>query len=153
MKYFEDIEVGDKAFYKGPTVTKEAIFAFAREWDPQPHHLDIDAANASILDGLSASGWHSCCLLMQMITNNPANPIAFLGAPGIEESRWKRPVMAGDTLHASSKVVDKRPSKSKPFMGLVKRHFEMFNQKDELVLTMEGWTMIARWPDAGARGE
>lgn len=145
MKYFEDIAVGDTTDIPGPTVTKDDIFAFAREWDPQPHHLHEEAANKSILGGLSASGWHMSSLLMRMVFTNPnAEPVAFLGSPGVEEVRWKKPLLAGDTVRAVGTVVEARASQSKPFMGLVKRRFEMFNQRDELILTLETWGMIAR---------
>lgn len=154
MKYFEDIKVGDVDEIPGPTVTREDIFNFAKEWDPQPHHLDPAAGEASILGGLSASGWHNCAMLMRMVFTNPQSEgLAFLGSPGVEEVRWKKPVLEGDTLRATGEVTEARESRSKPFMGLVKRHFELFNQKDELLMTMDVVGMIAKRPtgtgDAG----
>jgi len=144
MRYFEDITVGETEEIIGPVISKEEVFDFARQYDPQPHHLDEDAAEKSILGGLSASGWHTCCALIRMIFKNSTEPSAFLGSPGVEEVRWKRPVRPGDQLNASSRVTEARVSNSKPFMGLVKRHYEVRNQSGDVVMTMDTWAMIAR---------
>ncbi len=153
MKHFEDFTVGDTEQIPGRMISKEEILAFAREYDPQPHHLDEDAAKASILGALSASGWHTCCTLMRMIFTNPSAPAAFLGSPGVEEVRWKKPVFPGDELSATGHVVEARTSKSKPFMGLVKKRYEVTNQNGTLVMTMEVWSMIARRATGNAGGE
>lgn len=152
MKYFEDIKVGDIDQIPGPTVTKEDIFAFAREWDPQPHHLDEDAAEKSILGGLATSGWHNCSLMMRMAFTNPnTERVAFLGSPGVEDVRWKSPLFAGDTVRATGEVLEVRESKSRPYMGLVRRLLTMINQDDRVIMTMEVVGMIAKRPTDGGR--
>ncbi len=152
MIYFEDISVGDAEDLPGRLISKEEIIGFAAKYDPQPHHLDEEAAKRSLLGGLSASGWHTCCALIRMIFDNPSREVAFLGSPGVEEARWKAPVRPGDRLRATSRVIEARASKSKPFMGLVKTRYEVFNQTDKLVMAMETWAMIARRPD-NAKGD
>jgi acyl dehydratase len=152
MRYFEDYKVGDTEDIPGWTVTKDEIISFASEYDPQPFHLDEDAGEASILGGLAASGWHICCALIRMIFENPAEPTAFLGSPGVEEVRWRQPMRPGDTIRATAQVLEARASKSKPVMGLVKKHYDVFNQDDVLIMTMETWAMIARRPDAQSEG-
>lgn len=148
MIYFEDISVGDKEELPGRLISKEEILDFAEQFDPQPHHLDEEAAKQSLLGGLSASGWHTCCALIRMTHESRSDEIAFAGSPGIEETRWKAPVRPGDTLRATSRVTEARASESKPAMGLIKRHYDVFNQDDKLVMTMDAWVMILRRPEA-----
>jgi len=152
MRYFEDFSIGDTEEIPGRTISKDEIISFASEYDPQPFHLDEDAGEASILGGLAASGWHICCALIRMIFENPAEPTAFLGSPGVDEVRWKKPMRPGDTIRATSCVLEARVSKSKPAMGLVKKRCEVFNQDDVLIMTMETWAMIARRPDTQTDG-
>ncbi len=154
MIYFEDISVGDTDELPGRHISKEEIIAFATEYDPQPHHIDEEAAKHMLLGELVASGWHTACCLIRMIFDGAREPRAFLGSPGVEELRWRRPVTPGDTLRATSKVIEARLSKSKPGMGLTKTRFEVFNQDDVMVMTMEVWGMMAcrdtASPKAGA---
>jgi len=150
MNYFEDISIGDSRELPGRHISKEEIIAFATEYDPQPHHIDEEAAKDMLLGELVASGWHTACCLIRMIFENPAEPSAFLGSPGVDEVRWRKPVKPGDTLRATSEVVEARLSKSKPGMGLTKTRFEVFNQNDVQVMTMETWAMIATRPEKAA---
>jgi len=150
MLFFEDYEVGKVEKLPSRRITKEEIIDFASKYDPQPHHLDEEAGRASMLGGLAASGWHTCCALIRMVFENPAEPSAFLGSPGVEEVRWRAPVFAGDVLTATSEIVELRASKSRPNMGLIKRHYDVTKQDGTLVMTLDVWGMIARRPSGGA---
>ncbi|MCF8470104.1 MAG: MaoC family dehydratase [Parvibaculum sp.] len=142
--YWEDFPPGETIEFGHKHVTKKEILEFASEFDPQPFHLDEDAAKASILGGLCASGWHSCAMMMRMMCDGYLLESASLGAPGVDEVRWKRPVYVDDILRLRRTCVESRASKSRPEMGLTKFHFEMMNQKDEIVMTSLGWAMYGR---------
>ena len=115
-------------------VSAEDIIAFAREFDPQPMHLDEEAGRASLLGGLSASGWHTSSIFMRMICDAFLIQSTAQGSPGIDELRWRRPVMAGDMLSGSSTVLSRRILKSRPWLGLVTFRHEVRNQHAEAVL-------------------
>jgi acyl dehydratase len=123
--------------------------AFAAEFDPQPMHLDEAAASASMLGGLAASGWHSCCLLMRMISDGFLLRSAFLGAPGVEEVRWLAPVRPGTALTARATVLEARPSRSRPTMGLVKFRFELVDPAGAPLMTLVVNPMLERRPANG----
>jgi acyl dehydratase len=144
--YWEDFPVGNVREFGGVTLTKEAVVAFAREFDPQPFHLDEEAARDSMFGGLVASGWHTCALAMRMMCDDYLLESSSLGSPGLESLKWLKPVFPGDTLRVRLRVVDARPSASKPGIGLVRSAWEILNQRDEVVTTMEGWNMFARRP-------
>ena len=113
----------------GPrTLTREEIMAFAAEFDPQPMHLDEEAAQRSMLGGLAASGWHSCCLLMRMISDGFLRQSSFMGAPGVEEVRWLAPVRAGEPSRVRATVLETRPSRSRPDLGFVNFRFELVDR-------------------------
>jgi acyl dehydratase len=131
--WFEDLPAGTELDLGKRHVTKEEIFAFAREFDPQPHHLDEDAANASILGGLSASGWHTCAMLMRMLVDGLAGRAASMGSPGIEEMKWLRPVRPGDELHLTGTVLSARRSSSRPEMGIVDIAWSLSNQREQVL--------------------
>lgn len=135
-------------------VTREAVLAFAGQFDPQPFHLDEAAAEASLFGRLAASGWHTCAMAMRMMCDEYLLDAASLGSPGLENLRWLKPVHPGDTLHMRMDVLEARPMNSKPTVGLVKSRWEVRNQHDEPVLTMEGWGMFRRRPglDAATAG-
>jgi acyl dehydratase len=142
--YFEDFPPGHVAEYGPRVVTREEIVAFAVEFDPQPMHLDEAAASAGMLGGLAASGWHSCCLLMRIISDGFLLRAAFLGAPGIEEVRWLAPVRPGTALTARATVLEARPSRSRPEMGLVKFRFELIDAAGTPLLTLTVNPMFTR---------
>ena len=149
MKYsFEDFAPG-RSFPLGPkTVTAEEIIEFALEFDPQPMHLSEEAGKASILGGLAASGWHTCGMLMRMTVDSyisKSDPQAGLGVNFVE---WKKPVLAGDTLNGTSKVMDRRVSKSRPDRGVVKLRHELQNQHGETVCIVELNAMVATSAEA-----
>lgn len=142
--YWEDFVPGETREFGEKHVTREEIIDFAKEYDPQPFHLDEKAGKESILGGLCASGWHSCSMLMRMMCDGYILKSASLGAPGVEEVRWQKPVYVDDVLHVRNTCVDRRVSKSRPEMGLTKFRTELLNQKDEVCLLMTGWAMYAR---------
>ena len=144
--YFEDFVPGSVREFGGKTVTREAVLAFAREFDPQPFHLDDAAAEASLFGRLSASGWHTCAMTMRMICDDHLLEAASLGSPGIDSLRWLKPVYPGDTLTVRLEVLESRPMGSRPDVGLVRSRWEVLNQQREVVLTMEGWGMFRRRP-------
>ena len=143
-RYFEDFPVGAVEEYGPRLVTREEIIAFAARFDPQPFHLDDEAGAASMLGGLSASGWHTSCLMMRMIADGLLANSSSMGAPGIEETRWLLPVRPGDSLTTRWTVKDKRISKSRPQMGFVTMLFEVLNQTGQRVLKMTAPMMFAR---------
>jgi acyl dehydratase len=142
--YFEDFTPGSIAEFGPRSVTREEIIAFAAEFDPQPFHLDEDAARASMLGGLAASGWHTCSILMRMMYDGFLFESASMGSPGVDEVRWLAPLRPGDTLMLRRTVLDARVSKSKPDRGFVALLFEVFNQANRPVMTLKTPMMIAR---------
>jgi acyl dehydratase len=140
---WEDFEPGTVSEYGPRVVTREEIIAFAAEFDPQPMHLDVEAARATMLGGLAASGWHSCAMLMRMMTDGFLGDSSSMGAPGVDELRWLRPVRPGDTLTLRSEVLEKRGSR-RPERGFVKFRQALVNQSGETVLTLEFSAMFGR---------
>ena len=144
MQYFEDLEVGTKSSFGHYEVTREEVLEFASKYDPQPFHLDDEAAAQTFFGRLSASGWHTCAMSMRMIVDQfRREKTASIGSPGIDELRWLKPVYPGDTLRMETELIEKRQSKSKPNMGFTKSRQTVFNQHDEPVLTMIGNGIIA----------
>jgi acyl dehydratase len=142
--YWEDFHVGDTQEMGSHKLDAQEIIAFATAFDPQPFHIDAQAAERSMYGGLIASGWHTVALVMRMMVDSYLNRSASLGSPGVENVRWLKPVRPGDTIRATRTVTDTRASASRPEMGLVKNRWEVFNQRDELVMTMEGYGMFGR---------
>lgn len=142
--HWEDFTPGGVAEYGPRRVTREEMVAFAAEFDPQPFHLDEAAARASLLGGLSASGWHSCCLMMRMLTDGFIGEASFLGAPGVEEVRWLKPLRPGESVTIRATVIEVRASQSRPQMGFVKFLFEMLNAAGEPVMTLTVVPMFGR---------
>jgi len=146
--YWEDFRLGETVEFGRKLVTREEIIEFASEFDAQPFHLDEEAAKASILGGLCASGWHSCAMMMRMMFDGYVLESASMGAPGVDEVRWKKPVYVGDVLRVRRTCTERRE------MGLTKFLIEMLNQKDEVVLTSLGWAMYGRrHPGAPVEGD
>lgn len=130
--YFEDLPNGKILDLGEKHVTREEIVAFASEFDPQPHHLDDEAAKQSILGGLSASGWHTCAMMMRLLVDGLAVRAASMGSPGIEEVRWMKPVRPGDVLRMRGEVTSARVSKSRPDMGIVDIEWTLHNQREQV---------------------
>lgn len=144
--YWEDFPAGSVREFGNKLVTREAIIGFAREFDPQPFHVDEEAGGRSLFGGLCASGWHTCSMAMRMMCDDYLLESASMGSPGVENVRWLKPVYPGDTLRVRLTVLEARPMASKPHVGLVRSRWEVLNQRTETVLTMEGWGMFGRRP-------
>ncbi|PZM13802.1 MaoC family dehydratase [Rhizobium tubonense] len=139
---FEDFQPG-RTFPLGPKpVTSAEIVEFATEFDPQPMHMDEAAGRASILGGLAASGWHTSSMFMRMMIDSYLLNSQSEGAPGVDFMDWKKPVLAGDTLSGCSTVLEARPMRSRPGIGIVKFRHEVENQRGELVCLGENSTMF-----------
>jgi acyl dehydratase len=135
-RYFEDFAPG-MVIENGPRfVTREEIVAFAAEFDPQPMHLDEEAARASILGGLAASGWHTCCLLMRMACDGFVLNSSSMGAPGVEEVKWLRPLRPGTNITLRTTVLDTRVSTSRPEMGFVKVQMDVLEDDRSPIMTL-----------------
>lgn len=144
MQYFEDIEVGTKASFGSYPVMREEVIEFASRYDPQPFHLDDAAAAATHFGRLSASGWHTCAMTMRMLVDNiEERRQAGLGSPGLDELRWKKPVFPGDTLRVETELLDKTRSRSRPEMGSFRSAVRVYNQHDEVVLSMTSIGLVA----------
>lgn len=142
--YWEDFHAGKVIDLGTRTVTREEILQFARQYDPQPFHTDEEAAKKSIYGGLIASGWHTCAIMMRLLYDGLLSRSASMGSPGVDNVRWLKPVRPGDTLHARMTVVETRASTSKPDRGVIKSQWEVMNQANEVVMTMEGMGMYRR---------
>jgi acyl dehydratase len=142
--YWEDFTPGAVAIYGPRLVTREEIVAFAAEFDPQPMHLDEAAAAGTLLGGLGASGWHTCCLLMRIIADGFVLDSSSMGAPGVDEVRWLAPLRPGTNIRIRDTVVDARASNSRPEMGFVKHFFEVLDDADTVVMTLSASFMLGR---------
>lgn len=136
-QYFEDLEVGTTQRFGAYRVKRDEVIAFAQAYDPQPFHLSDEAAARTHFGRLSASGWHSCAMVMAMLVENlRAHEQAGLGSPGVDELRWLTPVYPGDTLRCETELLEKRRSASRPEMGIFKTRLVAFNQDGVAVLSM-----------------
>lgn len=142
--YWEDFKTGERKNIGSVVVEKDDVIEFASRYDPQPFHVDEEAAKRSIYGGLIASGWHTCAIVMRLMCDSYMLEAASLGSPGMENVRWLRPVRPGDTLTAYRTIEETRVSASRPDRGIVKTLWEVENQKGELVLTMSGVQFFLR---------
>lgn len=150
-RWFEDYPVGEVAEFGDHPVTEAEIVEFATRYDPQPFHVDPEAARGSIYGGLIASGWMTASCAMRLLVDHYISPIASMGSPGIDELRWLAPVRAGDRLRMRVTVLESRPSRSRPRLGMTRFHWEVLRGAGEVVMTMTGWGMYRRRPaDAAA---
>jgi acyl dehydratase len=148
--HFEDIVVGATVPFGRKVDSKHEIIAFAQAFDPQPFHLDEEAAKGSLIGRLCASGWHSCAMLMRMLADEVLNQAASLGAPGLGEVKWTMPVFPGDVLTARYTCTAKRVLGSRPEVGLCQMLFEMLNQDGDIVMTWNSNQFLKlRAPGAG----
>lgn len=136
--YFEDLAPGTVLEFGDAEMTAEAIIEFATQFDPQPFHLDPEAAKHSLFGGLCASGWHTASVMMRLWVDNYLSPEASLGSPGVDEVRWHRPVFPGDRLRCRIEILDATPSRSKPFMGTVRSKCQVLNQNSDVVMSLNG---------------
>ena len=142
--YFEDFTVGGVWEAEGPALSESEIVDFASRFDPQYFHVDAAAAKDSPFGGLIASGWHTVGLCMRLICDAYLLEAASLGSPGVNAVRWTQPVRPGDRLKLRMTVLEAKPSRSKPDRGTVLHRWEVFNQRGESVMTMEGYGMFSR---------
>ena len=142
--YFEDFAAGQEYDLGSHTLERAALVEFATAFDPQPFHVDEEAAKHSIYGGLIASGWHTCSLYMRLLCDGFLLRVHSMGSPGIDELRWLGPVRPGDTLSAKLLIEDVRASKSKPDRGFIMTVGEMRNQHGDLVLTLKSPLMVRR---------
>lgn len=144
MQFFEDIEPGERHSIGSYTITKEEITEFAEKYDPQPFHLDEDAAAESIYGGLIASGWQTIAICMRMLVDELVNEQASMGARGANELRWIRPVRPGDTISLTTEVLETRPSERNPEVGEVDTEIIAYNQDDDPVVRWIALGLVAR---------
>jgi acyl dehydratase len=133
--HHEDLAVGKPYVFGHKVVTKDEIIAFGRAFDPQPMHTDEEAAKASPVGGLCASGWHTCAMMMRMLADGLLGQVASLGSPGVDEVRWKRPIRPGDVLSARYTVQEKRVLASRPDVGIAKVLVEAVDANGEVPAT------------------
>jgi acyl dehydratase len=146
VRYWEDIKEGEVVELGSRTMDKERMIAFAREFDPQPFHVDEQAAKESVWGGLIASGWLTGSVLMRLLCDGFLKDTDSIGSPGIDELRWLKPVRPGDTLTGRLTILESTPSRSKPDLGIVRSLMEVLNQRGEVVMTTKGVNFIRRRP-------
>ena len=134
-RYFDDFDIGQRFESRGITLGEAAILDFALAYDPQPFHLDKEAAAESPYGGLIASGFQTLALAFRAFYDANVINACSMGSPGMDELRWLRPVRPGDTLRTVAQVLEKRPSESKPDRGVLRMGYEVMNQEDAVVMT------------------
>ncbi len=145
-RFLEDFAVGQVFKTGRKRVDKAEIFAFAREYDPQPFHLDEAAAKKSPFAGLAASGWHTAAITMRLLVEGEFKPAGGILGVGFDELSWPRAVRPGDELRVHSEVLEVRPSKSRPDRGMIRVRNTTFNQNDEPVQIFTGNLLVPRRP-------
>jgi acyl dehydratase len=143
-RYFEDYVPGHTYEFGTITVSEPEIIEFARRFDPQPMHVDPEAAARGRFGGIIASGWHTVGLAMRLLVDHYISKVASLASPGVDEVRWPHPVRPGDALRIRVTVLEATPSRSKPDRGLVRTRIEAFNQHDQLVLSLIAMSLMRR---------
>jgi acyl dehydratase len=146
MRYWEDFQVGEVAELGSVTVTEDEIVEFATRFDPQPFHVDPEAARESPFGGLIASGWHTAAIYMGLFVRGVLEGTASLGSPGVEELRWLAPVRPGDTLRGRTTITDVQPSSTTPGRGTIFGSHELVNQDGVVVMRFRSRGFIARRP-------
>lgn len=144
--FLEDLHVGDRFGSDVFDVTVESIIAFARDFDPQPFHLDPEAAKRSVFKELVASGWHTAAMSMKLFVTGELRLAGGSVGLGVDELRWPRPVKPGDTLRLETEILDVRPSQSKPDRGIIRIRNVTTNQHDQVVQTFVASVLVRRRP-------
>jgi acyl dehydratase len=141
--YLDDLQVGQRFTSATHAVDAAQIKAFARQFDPQPFHLDEEAAKGTMFGGLVASGWHTAAITMRLLVESGL-PIAggLVGIGG--EMSWPRPTRPGDVLSVVSEIKEVTPSRSRPDRGVVKLRSETRNQRDEVVQILDAKLLVPR---------
>jgi acyl dehydratase len=143
-RYLEDFAPGQMYGSGRAVLDQLRIKSFAAEFDPQPFHLDDEAARSTMFRGLAASGWHTAAVTMRLLVESELKPAGGIIGIGFDEFRWPRPVRPGDELHVESEVLDVRPSKSRPDQGLIKVRTTTLNQHNEPVQIMISNLVVPR---------
>lgn len=138
-RFFEDYEIGETAEFGDYPITEQEIIDFASRYDPQPFHVDPQAASRTDFGGLIASGWMTGSIAMRLMVDHFIPQNASIASPGLDEVRWLRPVRPGHRLRMRATVLEKRRSRSKPDRGAIQVLQEVLNQHDEIVMTIRGW--------------
>jgi acyl dehydratase len=138
LLHYEDFPEGLVIPLGSYFLSKDEVIAFAREWDPQPFHLDEAEGERSVLGGLAASGWQTSAILIKLSVEGYANRSAAMASNSMEEGRWLKPVYAGETLTGRATVLSRRVSSKRPDMGILKMRFELFNTEGELKAELTG---------------
>lgn len=149
--HYEDFQVGDVKTHGQFALSAELIREYAHEWDPQPFHLDEELASNSVLGGLCASGWQVCAIMNRLMVEAYASKAAGMGSFGVQQTRWLKPVYAGDVLTLRYTVLDKRVSSSRPEMGIVTMRWEALDQHGTLKTEMTGVNLFKVRNAAAAR--
>jgi acyl dehydratase len=144
--YLDDFAVGQTFGSGRMRIDEDRIKSFAAEFDPQPFHLDAEAARKSLFGGLAASGWHTAALTMRLLVESEIKPVGGIVGAGFDELRWPRPVRPGDELRVESEVLEVRPSKSRPEQGIIKVRTTTLNQNGEAVQIFVGNLVVPRRP-------
>jgi acyl dehydratase len=152
-RYWQDIQPGETFATRSITISKQDILEFAVDFDPQPYHLDSDAADASIFGGLCASGWHVTAVMMRLLTDSfNDQKIDLLGSNGVSRLRWRKPVLAGHSLSARITVTDKSPPAANSPFGYINCDVEVDNQSGDQVIVLTTSLMIGSVQEAAANG-
>jgi acyl dehydratase len=146
MRYLEDFHVGEVIDLGSVALTEEEMLEFGRRFDPQPFHVDPEAARETVFGGLIASGWHTGSLYMRLFSLAVLNQSASMASPGLEELRWLKPVRPGDVLRGTYEVLEVTPSESNPSRGTVRARGELVNQDGEVVLRLVARNHFGRTP-------
>jgi acyl dehydratase len=151
-RYFEDYLPGAIHEFGSVIIEEAEIIEFARRFDPQPFHIDPEAARQSAFGGLIASGWYTASLTMRLLVDHYVSKVASLGSPGVDEVRWRKPVRPGDTLSIRVTILEAKLSRSKPGQGTTRSFVEVLNQHREVVMTWTGIGLVRcrKPPDMGS---
>jgi acyl dehydratase len=147
-RFLDDLHVGDRFGSETYEVTEQGIVDFAEEFDPQPFHLDLDAAKRSVFRGLAASGWHTAAMSMRLFVTGDLKLAGGSIGLGVDSLEWPRPVRPGDILRLQTEIVEVRPSRSKPDRGIIRIRNVTTNQNGEVVQSFLASVLVRRRPAA-----
>jgi acyl dehydratase len=151
LRHLDDFSAGEVIDCGTATISRDEIIDFARQFDPQPFHVDEAAARESPYGGIIASGWHTCAIFMRLMVDSLLSRTASLGSPGVDQIRWLRPVRPDDLLHGRLTILEVKPSSSKPDRGAVRTHGEMLDAEGRVVMEMYSWMLVRRRTEARVR--
>ncbi len=150
QRYFDDLTIGQTFTSPEYRVTADEIIAFGRQYDPQPFHLDPEAAQHSVFGRLVASGWHTAAMTMRMLIDSDLRPAGGSVGAGVDLLQWRRPVVPGDVLHLAIRVAQLRPSSTKPDRGVLTLDVQTLNAEGDVVQTLVINSILPRRAAGGA---